>query len=335
MMKRIAAFLLVILLSLSNWGAVSAQADPVENKAKVLYDLGLLKGTGNGFSMESMEMDRNATRAEICVSIVRMLGKEEKAEYQANAHPFPDVPLWASNAVGWLYENYLVNGMSESYFGAQDIATVTQFATMLLRVLGYEDGAGDFAYASAVPFAKEKGLLDGEIETHWELQRRDMIAMCYNALRLPIQNSHRMLIEKLCDEGAADRALANELGIMKKPSLSEAFPDVPEILGTISATRQSDVVCIHFDQMAEHYGLRIFMRESENGVMTEIKPDGTPGFQKGPIRYQNGGSAGFVSDLYIHGLSNHAYSFIVLKTSSEGVIYEMLGKSAVAQLQEG
>ena len=132
-MKKVLSLIMFLCLAFSAFTIASAET--VEEKAKVLFDLGLLKGTQTEFSIESLELDRNATRAEICTTIVRMLGKEEKSHYQQNPHPFNDVPDWASDYVGWLYENYLVNGVSDTYFGAEDIATVQQFSTMLLMTL--------------------------------------------------------------------------------------------------------------------------------------------------------------------------------------------------------
>ncbi len=315
--------------------ASAIAAPTLEEKARTLYDLGLLKGTSTEFSMESLELDRDATRAEVSVTIVRMLGKEKKAAYQENPHPFHDVPDWASDYVGWLYENYLVNGVSETRFGAEDIASVGQFSTMLLRVLGYDDAAGDFSYEAAVPFAQNAGLLDDEIATHYELSRRDMIAMCYNALTLPIKNSHRLLAAKLCDEGALDKALAESTGLLKPPSLSDAFPDVPETLGNMTASWEGTLLRLTFDEPVEEYGLRVFMRVEDNTALVEVPFDGEFSFDKGEILYQSGVAAGYVNDMVVYGLTPGAkYSFIVLKTTSEGTLYHSTGKSKPADIGE-
>lgn len=325
MKRKIALFLAAVLLLLP----MCALADSVEN-ARVLYDLGLLKGTGDTFSEEGLELGRNATRAEVCITILRMLGKEEKAAYQQNAHPFTDVPAWASDGIGWLYENYLVNGVSDTYFGAQDIATVQQFSTMLLRVLGYSDTKGDFSYNNAISFAVQTQLADMEVAQKTELSRRDMIDMCYRALRLPIKNSNRFLIRKLCDEGAVNTALATGMGLLAPPSLSDAFSDVPQILGDITVQQEGGSFRIHMAIPVEHYGVRVFMQETSGGVR-EIKAQGVPSMEKGSIEYIGGGSAGYIRDIYIHGLDvSRKYEFIVLKTSSEDELYLTTGKSAAA-----
>ena len=292
--------------------------------------MGLLKGTGSYFSVEGLELSRNATRAEASVTIVRMLGKEAKANYQQNPHPFGDVPVWAGNYVGWLYENYLVNGVGDTYFGAGDIITVQQFSTMLLRVLGYDDSRGDFAYSNAVNFAKGCGLVDAEIASHWELSRKDMINMCYNALRLNIKKSTRTLVKKLCDDGAVNKIVAEASGIMKEPGISDAFPNVPDTLGVISVREEIGKFTIKFSRPAEEYGLRVFYKE-KGGVLKEValpNSGGYPRMEKGEISYP-GTAAGYLNELYIYGLENGKdYSFIVIKTSSEGTLYDVYGKSA-------
>lgn len=329
-MKKIMSMLLALSFTL---GTTPCLASNIESNAKTLYDLGLLKGTGNGFSIESLNLDRNATRSEACTTIVRMLGKEEKANYQQNPHPFFDVPDWAGNYVGWLYENYLVNGVSNTYFGAQDIATVKQFSTMLLRVLGYDDTDGDFSYDASVSFAEALGLLDSETASHWELSRSDMIEMSYNALFANIKNSSRTLAQKLCDEGAVSETLAKSCGVLSARSLSDSFPGVPDSLGKITAARSGGTITISLSSPAEHYGLRIFMREGNSGVMQEIKSSGSIYFKKGDISYLGGGAAGYVSKLYIYGLdSSKSYSFIVVKTSSESELYRTISKSGTAEI---
>ena len=309
---------------------VYAAAPTVEEQAKALYDLGLLKGTSATFSVEALELDRNATRAEICTTIVRMLGKEQKAAYQKNTHPFKDVPAWASDNIGWLYENYLVNGVSGSLFGASDVATVKQFSTMLLRVVGYDDSEGDFTYDGALEFALSKNLIDNVIASHDKLSRSDMITMCYNALKLNMKNSSRTLARKLCDEGAVDEKLAGAFNILSASTISDYFADVEENLGEISVSNENGYINIHLSRDLEHYGVRVFVKAEGSGTITEIPRSGALYFEKGEIVYKNGGAAGYISDLRVYGLDEaKKYSFIVLKTSSEGEYYKTVGKSGV------
>ena len=324
MKKRLISLVLAAFIGIT---PMCVSADETVSRAKVLYDLGLLKGTGSSFSQEGLELTRNATRAEVCTTVVRMLGKENKANYQANAHPFTDVPQWAGNYIGWLYENYLVNGVSDTYFGAQDVATVQQFATMLLRVLGFSDAMGDFNYSGAVSFAQSYGLLTADMANRYELSRSDMINMCYNALRLNINNSNRKLIRKLCDEGAVAEYLAESTGILKPPSIADSFADVPATIGGISVSYSSGCHNIYFDEYVEEFGLRVFVC-GEDGIVKEVSLANT---EKGKISYLGGGSAGYIKELRVYGLDrSEKYSFIVVKTTSEDVLYNMVARSGVA-----
>ena len=331
MKKKFTALLLAALLCTLPF---SALADATFTNAKTLFDLGLLKGTGGAFSYEGLELGRNATRAEVCTTIVRMLGKEKKAAYQQNAHPFSDVPAWASDNIGWLYENYLVSGISDTYFGAMDIATVQQFSTMLLRVLGFDDSRGDFSFDSAVSFAQHYGLLTPEIASRYELSRADMINMCYCALMLNLKNSNRKLIVKLCDERAVIKELAESAGLLKEASLSDSFPGINETLGNITAKKINNRYVITLSSSAEEYGLRVYVREAGK-LMKEVplsnRGDGLY-MKKSEIYYPGGSRAGYVSELYVYGLdTSKSYSFIVIKTTSEGELYKITGKSSVAE----
>ena len=74
--------------------------------------------------------------------------------------------------------------------------------------------------------------------------------------------------------------------------------------------------------------------------ITFIKPEYKYGdsridfyFEKGEISYPNGSAAGYISELYLYGLDmNKKYSFIVLKTTSEGDLYLSVGKSDTTEL---
>ncbi|MGM9550833.1 MAG: S-layer homology domain-containing protein [Clostridia bacterium] len=330
-MKRTVTVFLILAIVFSSvpcFGAGIAQ------KAEALYDLGLLKGTTGSFSLEGLELDRYATRVEMCVTVVRMLGKEEKAIYQKNPHPFTDVPLWASDYVGWLYENYLVNGVSDTYFGATDYATVQQFATMLMRVLGYSDAKGDFNYNGVSFFAKGKGVItDGSSDVDY-LLRSTMIDMCYNALRANLNNSSRTLIAKLCDELAVDSAKASKLSLLKAKTISDAFSELDETLGDIEVFKLRNSYEIVFDDEVEHYGLRVFVMEKGTSNLREVSlsKEDSIYMEKGEVYYYNHDPAGYVSELYVYGLDkSKTYEFIVIKTTSEGKSYLTVGKSGVGE----
>ncbi len=334
-MKKTIMFLIVCVLVLSI--GCFAYSEKELDSAKTLYDLGLFKGSGDSFSAQSMDLDSTATRVQIAITVTRMLGKEQKAIYQSNSHPFSDVPDWASAHVGYLYESYLVNGTSDTTFGSNDAASVQQFSTMLLRVLGYSDENGeDFTYAGAKDFALEKGLIDNEIYSKTILRRGDMVTMCRNALDKPIKNSYRTLGVKLLNERVFTAEEAKKAGLYIPNMLERAYSNIPLNLPSFSVEKVSDnTVTLHLDDYVEHYGIRVFIIDNDEDVMKEVPYGKALGYQmtKGSIQYLGGGGAGYVDSITLTVPDvNSVRAILVLKTSSESQIYRISGRSPVVRV---
>jgi len=137
--------------------AISAVAADFEHCADAMNGLGLFRGTQNGY-----ELDREPTRAEAATMLVRLLGAEEEALALTYTAPYTDVEDWAKPYVQYLQDKGLTKGTSATTFGYSEKCTAQQYATFLLRALGYSDSVdGDFTYAEAMKFAKDKGVVDG------------------------------------------------------------------------------------------------------------------------------------------------------------------------------
>ena len=331
-MKKLLCLIFVILtLSCTT---VFAYTESSLDCAKKLYDLGLFKGSGDTFSAEGVDLDSNATRVQIAVTVTRMLGKEEKALYQKNPHSFSDVPAWASDYIGYLYENYLVNGISDTKFGSNDVASVQQFCTMLLRVLGYSDSdGGDFTYSNAKDFALKIGLIDNSVYGKNALLRGDMVQMRYTALNLPIKNSARTLGVKLLNEKVYTKEQAQNSGIIITNMLERAYSDIPVNLPSFTVEKISDTqFVLHLNEYVEHYGVRVFITKSD-GVMKEVPYNSAYGYKmtKGKIEYLDK-VAGYINTITVDVPStDENFSFMLLKTSSESQIYKISGRSAVIE----
>ena len=196
MKRKFGCFLLAVCLCVSLAVPSYAAEEGNSDRAEALRSLGLFLGSDNGF-----ELDRIATRVESAVMVVRMLGREDAAKSENSPHPFSDVPDWASAYVGYLYKNNITKGISESLFGASYMATAAQYATYILRALGYDDSAGDFSWdksldkmaslgiitnAQAVEFAAGEGVLRGNVA-----------AISYLSLFASPKDSGTKLLEKL------------------------------------------------------------------------------------------------------------------------------------------
>lgn len=145
--------------------------------ADLLYEKGLFFGTDLGY-----ELDRAPTRAEAAVLFVRVLGRESEALAGDAATPFADVPQWAANHIALLYREGLTKGQSDTLFGSTATTAARDYATFLLRALGYTDGV-DFNWETAMDTAAQKGFAP----ENWNgltFTRGDAVEMTARALGL-------------------------------------------------------------------------------------------------------------------------------------------------------
>lgn len=149
MARLISLLLIFVLLITPSAGAITLEntnaywatgvhTDGINNdpydQAVMLKKLGLFQGTE-----ESFELERNMTRAEAAVMLVRFLGAEDKVLAGTWKHPFTDVPQWADKHVGWLYQSGLTKGVSKTRYGAANNITLEQYAIFLSRAISGND----------------------------------------------------------------------------------------------------------------------------------------------------------------------------------------------------
>ncbi|MCL1906297.1 MAG: S-layer homology domain-containing protein, partial [Clostridiales bacterium] len=197
-MKKTAKTLVILVVVAISLVLVSgtALASEYDHCAGALQSLGLFKGAATGF-----ELDRQATRAEAAVMLVRLLGAEEDAINGDYSHPFTDVPEWASPHIAYMYETGLTKGTGETTFTPQDICDIQMYSTFILRALGYEEGEGDFTYADATEFAYKLGVVD-IITGSGDFLRDNMAAISYTALFAPPKGAETTLLQHLVEQGA-------------------------------------------------------------------------------------------------------------------------------------
>lgn len=182
-----------------------------KDKADYLYGKGLFKGTG--FEADGVtpkyDLDDKADRAAAATMLIRLLGKENKAKAQYAAGALPATPFtdlsWERETVTWLYSNNLANGETNTTYGGKSPIKARDFATFILRALGYSDSGSnpDFNYNQALDFAVKKEILtQTQSDAYQKDFRRDgMVEMCYNALFLTMNDSSLTLLEKLENDG--------------------------------------------------------------------------------------------------------------------------------------
>lgn len=183
--------------------AVSAAAAEYTACADHLHALGLFQGTEQGY-----ELDRVPTRAEAAVMLVRLLGAEQDALALEYTAPFADLADWQQPYVQYLYDNGLTTGVSDTAFAPEQNCSAQMYAAFAMRALGYNEAAGDYAYADAAAFAEQIGLFDPTVIDTAVFLRDDIVAASYTALSLPVKGSGELLLDKLVSEGAVDPAAA-------------------------------------------------------------------------------------------------------------------------------
>jgi len=171
--------------------------------ADVLYTLGLVQGSDQGY-----ELYRQPTRAEALVMAVRLAGGEkDEGEY---INPFKDIPAWAQKHAAYAYATGIAQGTADGIYGFNEPVSERDYATLMLRVLGYSDGAGDFIWEQSLDFASRLGIKSADRDGTFT--RADMFAMTCDALGSRLKRGTDTLLERLVNGGDVDGAAANALG---------------------------------------------------------------------------------------------------------------------------
>lgn len=147
-MKRFAKVMSLVLamcILLGSFGTVSFAADfpDVANGASyypavsLLTSLGIIKGYEDG----TFGPDRNVTRAEFTVMLMRAMANSGVASNDLNGIPFKDlepVKEWAAGDIKTAYSLGIINGMDENTFAPDDQVTYEQALKMIVCAIGYE-----------------------------------------------------------------------------------------------------------------------------------------------------------------------------------------------------
>ena len=161
-------------------GAQTSPAPTQTAAAEALCALGLVGGYGkNADGSVNFALGDKLTRAQAFVLVVRFIGAEKDATANVQSHPFTDVPAWANPYIGYVYANGITKGVSETKFDPDTEVSEAAFLTILLRVLGYNDGAGDFKWDDPYTLAQQVGIVDAKSNT---FNRGGAFVICYRAL---------------------------------------------------------------------------------------------------------------------------------------------------------
>ncbi|GEM_PF-3994004 len=195
MKRKLISVVLCLVLSLSLCAPALAVTDDGQKAAEALRALGLLQGTSD--TEFNPVLDENLTRAEAVTLICRFFGAENEALDKTWNTPFMDVPDWAAPYVGWAYTNGITDGTGNTTFGPDAAIPSCQFITLMLRSMGYSEGADAFSWADPFALAAGVGLIDEGADTKGALCRDSVMIICLNALSAPLKDGNETVADKL------------------------------------------------------------------------------------------------------------------------------------------
>ena len=202
--KKILAFSLSAFLLCSN-----AFAAANTKHADTLYNLGLFKGTDNGY-----ELEKTLTREESATILVRLLGEEKNLNTADYTAIFSDVSndRWSFPYVMYCYENEITKGTSADTFSPASAVTAQQFAALVLRLMGYTDVEPESALEESV----YKGLINTDVARRLKssdiFTRDDMVYIVYRSLMCKTK-SGILLAEVLADKGVITKTEASQFDV--------------------------------------------------------------------------------------------------------------------------
>ena len=197
--------LVVMTVSPIAFAANSNGGHDPQQAAENLYSMGLFKGVGlKADKTPDFALDKEPTRQESVVMLIRLLGKEDKALEENNVAPFDDVQKWAMPYVGYAYKHGLAKGIDDRTFGAQNPTAAYMYLTFVLRALGYEDGK-DFSWLAPWELSDRIGLVEGEYSYVTDkFTRGDAAIISNEALEMTINGTDpaKKLFDFLSESGA-------------------------------------------------------------------------------------------------------------------------------------
>lgn len=164
--------------------------------AYILHKLGLFNGVGaDSQGNPIFDLEREPTRQEALVMLIRLLGLEKTALDSKAKHPFDDVASWADPYVGYAYSIGLTNGLTKNKFGSSNLVSLQQYSVFLLRALGYSEKENDFTYSDALDRAAALGIVKPKDGAHFTRGR--VTELSYNILLLSPKGGEKTLANKL------------------------------------------------------------------------------------------------------------------------------------------
>jgi hypothetical protein len=214
--KKVLSFVLVLSIIASLFIFYSS-AETVQNldAANKLKTLNLFLGSNLGF-----ELDKDFTREQSVVMVLRLQALEKNAKAETEKSTFTDVPAshWANCYISYAEKTGLTKGIGNGKFGLGNKVTANEYITYVLRALGYDDTYGDFTWDKSIDKALEIGLITATEVKYYKSKastaiiRDDVVALSISALEIKIKGTQKSLLKKLLDAGVVTESQINATG---------------------------------------------------------------------------------------------------------------------------
>ena len=234
--KKYFAMLLALAMLLAAAPFAGAAITFDETAAGTLADLGIVSG-----GAEEWLSGGALTREDAAVMLVKASGA---APLPASACAFGDVSPEAKGYVATAAALGICAGQPDGTFAGSRAVSCRDFCTMLLRMLGYDDRSGDFAWITAPAFLASLGVGEGDTAV---FARADAAQLLYAALLTRTVGGPK-LIERLCASGAISREAILKTPLAAYADCLKPVYTAEEIFERCSAA----VLCITSYEDGEH-----------------------------------------------------------------------------------
>lgn len=217
MKKRFFALLCALVLLVSAVPAASALEGEANRAADTLAALHIVRG--------DYALDTPATRAQAAVLLVRLAGAEQEAARQVvtTRSPYYTAPAWARSSIAYAAAQGWITSPTAQAYRSDEPVTANAWCSMLLRMLGYSDKAGDFTTSGAAVFAQRIGLLSQPLSG--ELTRGQLFQSIRDALTFSYKDGSATVAERLVARGAASQATVSALGLLDQELTARQVAD--------------------------------------------------------------------------------------------------------------
>jgi hypothetical protein len=205
----------VVVVAMMATFMIPAFAQEAElSDVEICEKLGMLKGTGDGVTVEYLTSPTERNQA--AIMFLRLQGLEDEALAYDGEDNFDDADeLWsggqailaylkANPELGW-------QGVGDNKFEPRVTIDAKSYYKVMLEALGYKQEV-DFLWSNVLEFAAEKGL--SAIAPVEEVTNAEIAAATVEALKATVKDSEQTLIEKLVADGIVSQEAAVEVGLI-------------------------------------------------------------------------------------------------------------------------